>query len=182
MPTRRFAPRAASATCYTRSQGIVNKMHMNEAWTERSMVLGANWRLANAKSSMVHEKNPDAVHGRCRKDGDKEQRTGNITPTNLICEWLQWLHIFVGQADFGFFVCFENTASCTNARRHTCWLEPTLSARLRCRALIGAYLLSCSCGLTALCCAVLRCACGAKKAKKFRKVPQQVILSSAITG
>ena len=28
-------------------------------------------------------------------------------------------------------------------------------------------------------CAVLCCACGAKKAKKFRKAPQQIILSSA---
>ena len=30
-------------------------------WTERFMVLGANWRLAHAKSSMVHENNPDAA-------------------------------------------------------------------------------------------------------------------------
>ena len=29
--------------------------------TERSMVSGENWRLANAKSSMVHENNPDAA-------------------------------------------------------------------------------------------------------------------------
>ena len=26
------------------------------------MVLGANWRLANAKSAMVHQNNPDAAY------------------------------------------------------------------------------------------------------------------------
>ena len=35
-------------------------------WTERSMVLGANWRLANAKSCMVHENNLDAA---CMDEG-----------------------------------------------------------------------------------------------------------------
>ena len=29
--------------------------------TERPMILGANWRLANADVFMVHENNPDAA-------------------------------------------------------------------------------------------------------------------------
>ena len=56
------------------------------------------------------------MHGRNRKDGEKEQCAGNITPAKLVCEWLQWLHIFVGRADFDFFVRFDNTASCINDR------------------------------------------------------------------
>ena len=62
---------------------------------------------------------------------------------------------FVGRADFDFFVRFENSElyKCST----TCWLEPTLSACLRCRALVGAYLLCCLCGVTAMCCAVLCC-------------------------
>ena len=73
--------------------------------TEKSMVLGANWRLANAKSSMVHENNPDAA---CMDEIEmtgREQRTGN-TPAKLLCECL---YIFVGRADIDFFVRFENS-------------------------------------------------------------------------
>ena len=67
------------------------------------MVLGATWPLANAKSFIVHENNPDAA---CmgRKDGETEQSTGNITTAELLCEWLERLDIFVGPKDFDFFV------------------------------------------------------------------------------
>ena len=44
----------------------------------------------------------------------------------------------------------ENTS---NVERREHQLEPTLSACLRCPALIGAYLFCCLCGLTVLCCA-----------------------------
>ena len=42
---KRFAPRAASATRYARSQGRIDK-HTTDEWRGqiRSMVLGANWR------------------------------------------------------------------------------------------------------------------------------------------
>ena len=51
------------------------------------------------------------MHRRERKDGEKERCTGTITPAKLLCEWL-YMFVFVGRADFGFFVRFENTASC----------------------------------------------------------------------
>ena len=89
-------------------------------WTERSMVLGANWRLANAKSSTVHQNNPDAAcMDGIEMTGRKSSLQANITPADkLRCEWLQWFDILVGRADFDFFVRFENTASCVNARWH----------------------------------------------------------------
>ena len=42
------------------------------------MVLGANWRLAKAKSSMLHENNPDAAFmDEIRRNvGEKEPQTG----------------------------------------------------------------------------------------------------------
>ena len=101
----------------------------------------------SAKSSMVHEKNLDAA---CMAEinGEKEQvYPSRTTPAQLLCEWL---NIFVGRADFDFFVSFFDTASCLSARRHAARAS---SVCLRCRALIGAYLLCCFCGLTARCCA-----------------------------
>ena len=88
-------------------------------WTESSMVLGANWRLANAKSSMVHENNPDAA---CMDEIERTERKSSvqanpsrIAPAKPLCEWL---FIFLGRADFDFFVRFEDTESWINARRH----------------------------------------------------------------
>ena len=84
------------------------------------MASDANWRLANAKSSIVHDNNPDAA---CMDGMERTERKSsllaNITPANkLLCERLKWLYILVGRADFDFFVRFENTASCVNARWH----------------------------------------------------------------
>ena len=45
---------------------------------ERSMVLGANWRLANAKSSMVHENNPDAA---CMGEIERTERRAGVQAT-----------------------------------------------------------------------------------------------------
>ena len=90
----------------------------------------------------------------------------------MLCEWL---YVFVGRADFDFFVRFENTSSCIGARRHA-GSSQTLSDCLRCRGLMGEHLL-CYLG-----CSVVCCARGAKKATKFRKVSQQIVVSSAITG
>ena len=81
---------------------------------DRSMILGATLRLANANSSMVHENNPDAA-SMYEIERLEIMANSRITPAKLLCEWL---HIFVGQADFDFFVRFENTSSCINARRH----------------------------------------------------------------
>ena len=149
---------------------------------ERSMVLGANWRLTKAKkSSTWSTKTTRAPHAwtKYRTDGEKEQRTSNITPpAKLFCERL---HIFVGRAVFSIssfkFGEHSELYKCST----TCWLQSTLSACLRCRVLIGTYLLCCLCGLTALCCAVL-CCLRSKESKEIRKVPQQIKLSSAITG
>ena len=85
---------------------------------------------------------------------------------------------FVGREDFDF-VRFENTASCINNNARRCWLEPTLSACLRFRALIGVYLLCCLCGLTALHCAVLCRAVVAEQRKKInsgRFLNKEIIL------
>ena len=90
---------------------------MIEADREVSMVLGANWRRANAKSSMVHENNSDAA---CMDEIGRTERRAvyrqhHTSYCNLLCGRLNF---FVGQAEFDFFVRFENTASCINARRH----------------------------------------------------------------
>ena len=42
------------------------------------MVLGANWRLANAKSSMVHENNPDAA---CMDEIERTERKSSVQAT-----------------------------------------------------------------------------------------------------
>ena len=64
----------------------------------------------------------------------------------------------VGGADFDFFVRFENTAGCKCST--TCWLPPTLSACLRCRAVTGTHLHCCfvqACLRCILCYACGRC-------------------------
>ena len=76
------------------------------------MFLGTSWWLANAQELHGPRKQPRRMDGRNRKDRQKQQCTG--TPAKLLCEWL---HV-VGRADFDFFVRFENTASCVNARWH----------------------------------------------------------------
>ena len=117
------------------------------------MVLAANWRLASAKSPKVHKNNPEAV---CMDEIGRAERKSSVQAISrqLIC-FVNGCNFFLGQADSDLFVHFEETASCINAST-TCWLEPTLSTYVRCRALIGAYLLCCLvCGLTAPCCAVL---------------------------
>ena len=54
---RRFVPRAAAR--YARSQGRME--HNANVLTERSMILGANWRFVNAKSAMLQDNKPDAA-------------------------------------------------------------------------------------------------------------------------
>ena len=50
--------------------------------------------------------------------------------------------VFVlGRVDFDFIAGFENAVSCRFST--TCWLSLTLSASLRCRALVGTYVLFC---------------------------------------
>ena len=52
------------------------------------MVLGANWRLADGKSSMVHENNVGAARmdelKRTERKGSVRQCTGSITPAKLL--------------------------------------------------------------------------------------------------
>ena len=54
--TRRFAPREAATLAH---KGEKNKTRMK--LTERSTILGADWRLANANSSMFQDNNPDTA-------------------------------------------------------------------------------------------------------------------------
>ena len=120
-------------------------------------VHGFRCKLPTCKCQELHgpRKQPGRrMHGRNRNGGEKEQCTGNITPA-------------VGREDFHFFFRFENTAKCTNKCLTTCLFEPTLSACLRCRALIGSCLHCYLCGLTALCSAAL--CLRSKKSKEFRE-------------
>ena len=128
-------------------------MRMTES---HRVVHGFQYKLATCKCQELHgpQKQPGGhMHGRNRKDGEKEKRT------NLRASQRQTRNICIGRADFDFFVRFENTASCI-IRSTTCWRKPTPSVCLRCRALTGAYLLCCLLrGLTALCRTVLCLRC-----------------------
>ena len=127
------------------------EQNTNEA-DEESTILCANLRLASAKSSMLHGNNPDAayVYEIHRKDGEKEHccillslevkaHSSRITPAiKLLCEWLYSTSI--DRADFGFIFHFESAGSCINILD---MLALANYACLRCRRLIGAYLLCC---------------------------------------
>ena len=72
---------------------------------ERSMVFGANWRLANAKSFMVHKSNPNAA---CTDKIERTERKSSvqanplrITPAKLLCEWLYLACIYICKGVFG---------------------------------------------------------------------------------
>ena len=76
----------------------------------------------------------------------------NHTSYKLLCEWL---HIFVGRANFGLLSFCEIAASCVNARRHA---TVALANSIYLLALLRSYrhvlpLLLCA-GLIAPCCAV----------------------------
>ena len=53
--------------------------------------MDANWRLANAKSSMVHENNPDAAYmdeiERTERKSSVQANPSRITQAKLPCEW-----------------------------------------------------------------------------------------------
>ena len=79
---------------------------------EKYIILGANWRLANAKSSMLQENNPDAADIHVRERGRRERarlhsyliEIGNKVEcfTRTSCLWV--LVFFLGLADIDFFV------------------------------------------------------------------------------
>ena len=70
------------------------------------MVLGANCQVVNAKSSMVHENNPDAA---CMDEigGRTERAVYRHHHTNCSVNGCT----FSREADFALFVRFEKTAS-----------------------------------------------------------------------
>ena len=92
------------------------------------MILGANWRLANAKSSILKENNPV-----CMCEGERTERKSSVIHmllrlemkahpsritqaavhhTTSSCCLCEWLYIFEGRAeDFAFFVYCEVTAA-----------------------------------------------------------------------
>ena len=132
--------------------------------TQKSMILGANWRLANAKSSILKENNPV-----CMCEGERTERKSSVIHmllrlemkahpsritqaaahhTTSSCCLCEWLYIFEGRAeDFAFFVYCEVTAAWRHDGSGQLWLFV-----LRCCALISTYLLFYA-GLIALCCA-----------------------------
>ena len=97
---------------------IIFVAHTVPCWVLRlSMyVYGASHR-GRCQSSMVPEINPDAA---CMEEIERtERRAVNRQHHTSYCKLLrEWLYIFVGRADFDFFVRFENTPSYINARRH----------------------------------------------------------------
>ena len=106
--------------------------------TERSMVLGVNWRLANAKSSMVHEDNTDTAY-MDEMDWTESKSTVQANPSSITPATS----------------CFVNSSLSENSELYTCstkcWLESTLSACSRtCIAARAGWLRR----------AVLCCACG----------------------
>ena len=127
-------------------------------------------QMPRAKGSMLEENNPDAAclyerisyHRRTeRKKSGVISICVDVGNKQKAALWLviPGACIFVGRGDFGFFVRFESTASCINARRRA---GPRRFCRLpacwRCRALVGTYLLFAAfCGTD---CAVPCCACG----------------------
>ena len=114
--------------------------------TVRSTVLGANQRLANAKSSMFFESNP---HAACMDEMHRAERNSTVRTTS---------NIFVGRPDFDFFVRCENTASCIYTRRHA----GASQLRLRsCAVALWSRTCFAACCAGWLRCAVLCCACGA---------------------
>ena len=130
--------------------------------TETSMVLGANWRLADAKNSMVLRKQPGRrVHGRNRKD--KRERTHQLS-----CFVNGWVFFCTcGPGRFRFICSLREHSELYKLciTLDDCWLEPILSACLRCRALIGAYLLCCLCEL-------LRCAVLCLRSKESKEIQE----------
>ena len=127
------------------------------------MVLGANWRLANAKSSMVHESNPDAE---CMDEIERTERKRNAQATShrQSC-FVTRCVFFVGRADFDFFLRLENTASFINARRHAgssqlCLLALSRSDRR---------------SLALLCCAVLA---EQRKQQNSGKFPANILVGN----
>ena len=60
--------------------------------TERSMIFGANWRLANAKSSMAYENKLDAACmdeiKRMEKKSSVQANPSRITLAKVLCEWM----------------------------------------------------------------------------------------------
>ena len=134
--SRRFAPRAASAAFYARSPGrIVNKMRTNER-TERSMVLGAIWRLANAKSSIWSTKTTRTPHA-WTKYAMTERKSGvqadpwRITPAlSMVVCIIRVFFVSRRQISISSFV--RANRAVLNARRHAGSSQLCLLACLRC--------------------------------------------------
>ena len=132
-------PGVASAASYVRSQG---RIEQNANQADRDVHdFRCKLTTCNAKSSMLQQNNPDAgcmheIHRKNRIETGKQREIFRAShKLQLLCEWL---YIYVSRADLNFFILFENTVSCTNARRHAgSHLSPTLSDYLHCRALIG---------------------------------------------
>ena len=68
---------AESAEMYTYLQGA--SLRGRSARSERSMVIRASWWLANAKSSMFHENNPDAE---CMDEIERTERKSSLQGTS----------------------------------------------------------------------------------------------------
>ena len=117
--TRRFAPRAASVVRYARSQRewSGHRGPRFSAQTDDLQMPRATWFKTTIRIPVACTKYTE------EKDGEKEQcstllrsklKANPLRITPALCERC----IFVGRADFDFFVRFENSACCIHARRH----------------------------------------------------------------
>ena len=141
----------------------------------RCKLLGANWRCANAKSSMLQENNPDAacmheIHTGRKKNGEKDQRCtllrleiqanpSRITPANKAALWVLVYVCFGGPGRFLYLRSFwehSELYKCSKICRlsalvnSVCLLALSRSDRHVLASLLCA-------GLIALCCAWGRC-------------------------
>ena len=158
------SPSLHSSRRFARAQGRILAKNVKMKRTERSMILDANWRLANAKCSMLQENSPDAAccAQQDSKDGerqvaldfteigseDKKKKKGasRVTPA-ACCVTSGCRFLLIGQSSISSFGL--RTQRVVNARRHA-------GSCLCCRALMGTYLhlLLCARLIALLCCAV----------------------------
>ena len=126
--------------------------------TERSTILGTNWRIASARSSMLQDYNPDAARTHqihTKKGGEKEQCCSllrsklKVNPSRTTPAL--WVVVyFCRPGRFRFLRFWELSVLYKETLDDLCWLSQTLAACLHCRILIGTYVLAlrlCACRL-----------------------------------
>ena len=154
-------------------------MRMKRA--ERSTILGANRRLAKCQELHAYRKIARALHA-CSKYIGRRQKAvlylidiGNERQIprashQLSCFVSASIFVKAGQvSNFSFVLRTQRADKCST----TCWLSPTLSACLRCRAMVGTYFGALCRADCALLCAVYAVVARRQYARSLRKGPRK---------